>query len=273
MNKYSHLLEKALAKQNELLLDERWKNELLKLAPPILWFGDMNNVKDKVVTIGANPSRSEFLNENNRTTKTKSIEELRYLENDKKRFFIFEQNESLNKLSFSSMEKIIESYNSYFNKEPYRQWFGSENGGKVEGLVKGFDASFYNSAKYQAIHLDLFPFATINNYKKIQKLADESLFQNGWAKGFLEDLIQNISPRIIIVFGISNFSVFKSLYQNDINTLHEGVFCSNNKKTKYSINEFKNMQLIGLNQNFGNTNFSKEELIILGKEIQNNILK
>lgn len=272
MNKYLHLLEKALAKQNELLLDERWKNELLKLAPPVLWFGDMNNVKDKVVTIGANPSRSEFLNENNSTTNNKSIEELRYLEKDKKRFYVLEQDESLNNLTVSTLEKILESYNCYFTKKPYRKWFGKINGGKVEGLVNGFDASFYNSGTYQAIHLDLFPFATINNYKKIEKLVDESIFQNGWAQSFLGDLIENVSPRIIIVFGISNYTVFKSMYQNDITRMHEGVFNSDNKQTSYSINDFKGKRLIALNQNFGNTNFSKEELLMLGKEIQNHIV-
>ena len=67
MDKYIELLQKAINKQNELLLLKGWKDELLSLAPPVLWFGNSNNNKAKIITIGANPSRSEFLNGNNTT--------------------------------------------------------------------------------------------------------------------------------------------------------------------------------------------------------------
>ncbi|RDW20089.1 hypothetical protein CWR48_05030 [Oceanobacillus arenosus] len=56
------LLVKAAEKQIELENKPAWKNELIPKAPPVLWFGDTEIDKPKIITIGANPSREEFLN-------------------------------------------------------------------------------------------------------------------------------------------------------------------------------------------------------------------
>ena len=58
------LLVKALKKQHELFKIDYWASELLEFSPPVLWFGDSNK-KEKIVTVGANPSRREFLDKRN----------------------------------------------------------------------------------------------------------------------------------------------------------------------------------------------------------------
>lgn len=274
MDKYIELLQKAINKQNELFLLNGWKDELLNLAPPVLWFGNNNNNKSKIITIGANPSRSEFLNGNNTTLKEIPVDKLPYLSKSQQRFYTFDKNELTSDLNLQKLHEIINSYNNYFTNHPYRRWFGNENGGKVEALVNSFGASFYNDGNKQAIHLDLFPFATLKDYHKIKNLAEDDLFSNGWAQEFLLNLINNIKPEIIIVFGIANYNIFNRLFKNNLKQLFDGNFTNNaeNNHTNYFVSNFNDIKLVGLSINVGNPRgFSREDLINLGKKIQNKI--
>ncbi len=272
MDKYIELLQKAINKQNELFLLNGWKDELLSLAPPVLWFGNNINNKRKIVTIGANPSRSEFLNGNNTTLKEVPLDKLPYLSKSQQRFYTFDKNEMTSNLNVQKLHEIINHYNNYFTNRPYRKWFGNENGGKVEALVNGFGASFYDSENKQAIHLDLFPFATLNDYHKIKHLAENDLFSNGWAQDFLLNLIDNIKPEIIIIFGIANFNMFNRLFKNYLQELFDGHFKNKagNNHTNYCVSNFNDIKLVGLSINVGNPRgFSREDLINLSKKIHN----
>jgi hypothetical protein len=55
---YIKLLKDAFIKQKKLFEKNEWSHQLLSYAPPVLWFGDINVPKPKIITIGANPSRS-----------------------------------------------------------------------------------------------------------------------------------------------------------------------------------------------------------------------
>jgi hypothetical protein len=271
MDKYIELLQKAIKKQNELSLLNGWKDELLSLAPPVLWFGNNNTNKPKIITIGANPSRSEFLNGNNSTLRGISADNVPYLSKSQQRFYTFDKNELTSDLSLQKLHEIINSYNNYFTNHPYRSWFGKVNGGKVEALVNSFGASFYNDGNKQVLHLDLFPFATLSDFNKIKHLAEDDLFCNSWAQEFLLNLISNIEPEIIIVFGITNYNIFNRLFKNNLKQLANGKFINHteNNHTNYLISNFNNIKLVGLSINLGNPRgFNREDLLNLGKKIQ-----
>jgi hypothetical protein len=54
------LLAEAIRKQFELCKDPFWAAEIPVLCPPVLWFGN-HRKEEIIVTVGANPSRWEFL--------------------------------------------------------------------------------------------------------------------------------------------------------------------------------------------------------------------
>ena len=57
------LLIEATKKLLSLRQHDDWAKELPRRAPPILWFGNARSQKPKILTIGANPSRWEYLDE------------------------------------------------------------------------------------------------------------------------------------------------------------------------------------------------------------------
>ena len=175
------LINKTIRKQQLLKSNVAWKSILMNV-PPILWFGNMNSDKQKIVTIGANPSDREFC------SKTGTI---------------------YNRFVYSTPYNAInleKAYNEYFQHNPYRGWFGAPSGGRVEAFLNGLDASYYDNSDftYQAIHIDFFPFATNKKFKDIQGIVETSLFQTGWAEQSVKELLNYIKPEKIVVFGQLN---------------------------------------------------------------------
>ncbi len=150
------LLHQAISKQQELHNDPRWNVELLPFAPPVLWFGDLKSNLPKTVTIGANPSRKEFL----KNAEANPNNYQNYFVGKLPRFHVFENPiYELNIIGDEILNEIINSYNNYFANSPYRTWFGKPNGGKVEALMNGLNGSFFNdNMTNRGIHIDLFPF-------------------------------------------------------------------------------------------------------------------
>lgn len=264
------LLSQVIFKQQELSYDPRWKAELLPFAPPVLWFGDLTSNLSKTVSIGANPSRREFLKNAN----ADPYDYQSYLLGGSHRFYVFENPlYELADINDNIKMEIINSYNTYFSSNPYQTWFGQENGGKVEALMNGLGSSFYNNDLYfRSIHIDLFPFATINDFSKIFELCKETLFLNNWARDFLTELVLEIKPEKLIVFGISNYQSFCKIFNlpyvlpTVVNI--EGHSCSlhfNYLNLNYLI-----FPIIGLSVNLGNPiGWSTNNLNQLGELIKN----
>lgn len=187
-------LRKAVSKQIELSSNStKWEKQLFPHSPPILWFGN-SNAEKRIVTIGANPSRWEVI------TKDNSIEN---------RFRMLNGNESLNTVLTNETlaNEIINGYNTYFTKNPYTQWFGnSDQPFKVECFLRGFNATLYNfkEVSYQCIHIDLFPFPTLDDYNKLSDIVMHDLFINGWAEVILYSILNFLNPEKILVFGRAN---------------------------------------------------------------------
>ena len=206
------ILIEAIKKNLELWEKSEWKGELIDIAPPVLWFGNFNSPEENVLTIGANPSRCEFLERDNERVCREPLK--------KPRFAALRGKEDLKSLLGNKklLEKIIDSYNSYFEVNPYSGWFGIKDGGKVEGFVNGLSGSFYkdskNGRRYTAIHTDLFPFATLSNFQKIQRDVERDLFKTGWANKTLSSIVQLIRPKAIVVFAEFNEIQYRRLIRN-----------------------------------------------------------
>jgi len=197
------LLVEALKKQHELLKKDYWASELLELSPPVLWFGDSNK-KEKIVIVGANPSRREFLDKRNG----------KYFVGSNQRFYHLKTPHIQQILkSEETLKEIIESYDRYFHQNPYGVWFGKPGGSKVEGFHNGLGASLYGIEAIGAVHTDLIPFATMSGFSKLNERAlNRDLFRNGWASNFFEKLMAFLNPSAIIMFGKTNAEYFNRYF-------------------------------------------------------------
>ena len=287
MDKYINLLIEASQKQIELKQNPEFADELLSKAPPILWFGNNLTSKEKIVTIGANPSRQEFLSEDKFKSgqRKQNGEEFKYLPSNLRRFKTLNHNQNWNDILKDQLlqEEIIASYNNYFIKNPYK-WFGKkaisqELSYNVEGFINSLNASFYEGdKKYQCLHIDLMPFATVSDFTSILKESEKHIFEKDWAKNFLSSLIEKIDPKLMIVFGRTNLNYLKKylgVNTSDIGqtyrfntTTENGSKCS----AQYCIFEYQNIKVVGLSVNLGNPKgFSKKPLKEFGKTINSHL--
>jgi hypothetical protein len=281
MNKYLNLLKEATEKLIELNKTQAFENELLTKAPPVLWFGDNSVTKDKIVTIGANPSREEFLSENKFKANERLIngKSLQYLKNPSNRFKLLGSEHDWSSILKDKplQEEIIISYNEYFRKNPYK-WFGKKERGNelsynVEGFINGLDASYYDgNRKYQCLHIDLMPFPTISDFTSILKESEEHVFKNDWSKKFLDKLIKVIKPKKIVVFGRTNVEYFQRfLGLEDIGKPHTFSSLKENglkSSAVYWLFKYKDIDVIGLSVNLGNPKgFNKKTLREFGSEV------
>ncbi|NDK57076.1 hypothetical protein [Pontibacter fetidus] len=285
MEKYTTLLDDATKKLIELGKQQELVNELLSKAPPVLWFGNNLSPKEKIVTIGANPSREEFLKENKFKAQERlnSGGNLEYIDERLSRFKVLSNEQDWTHIleNPSLKEEIFISYNDYFKRNPYK-WFGKKASGNdssynVEGFINALDGSYYEGEKrYQCLHIDLMPFPTISDFTSILVESEKYIFKNDWARNFLDRLITEINPNKIIVFGRTNLN-YLTRFWNISNIGEEYTFNAltengRNSSSKYWIFDYKGIDVIGLSVNLGNPKgFSKKTLSEFGKAIKNSL--
>jgi hypothetical protein len=96
-------------------------------STPVVSFGDPT--KARVATLGLNPSRREF-------TPVPRLAK-----------------------GGCSADEVLEGCNTYFNRNPYKRWFG-----RFDPTLTAFDASYENGS---ACHLDLVQWATDPTWKRL----------------------------------------------------------------------------------------------------------
>jgi len=234
-----------------------WKNELLYNAPPVLWFGNSKSEKPKVLTMGANPSRAEFLQDNKNIAKQKisNGQQPTYLSN--KRFYHLNNGQSFTSIINNNnlQTSILDSYDRYFKVNPYRKWFGINkmNSYNVEGVLRGLDASYYDiDSKYRACHIDIIPFTTISDFNQIQNMIASTLLNNGWGKPIVDDLIDYFNPEVILIFGLANFNNFCKYFKVSPGSKKTWKSCNGKGKCDYWTPCYGQYKIIGLSTNLGN---------------------
>jgi len=248
---------------------EKYNNEEYKIiypSIPILYFGDYKkyiNSKRKIITVGLNPSNTEFPLNNN--------------------FTRFRGGEKLYKKTYLNKEEKIyylNILNQYFNKTsyPYKEWFKS-----LDYLLQCIDCSYYSNLNENfSLHTDLItPLATKPTWSKFKKskLSKEIKYEGIkiWHK-----LIKILKPDIVLMS-------FSKKYLNEIkyiNTLYSKIFYTfmekdNRKKRRKPFNVILYKTNIDNKVTyfiFGNGQIkpfliSNKQKYELGKKIENNLLE
>ena len=269
------LLVDATVKLVELRKDHQWAKQTPPRCPPILWFGNALATKPLLLTVGANPSRQEYLADTSEVALAKfdragDHSTLAHLERSDSRFRLLTATESLADVVKDARirSEILTGYNQYFARNPYR-WFGlPPSPYNVEAFLRGMDASYYNMQPhtFQTLHIDLFPFATLDDFKTLERQVEAELFISGWAQHMIARLVHMLKPRAIIVFGRTNVKHFATYVDPAIGRLEWNGFQSGS----YCIGETKTLgvKVVGLSTNLGNpTGFNKQSLGQFGAHV------
>jgi hypothetical protein len=151
---------------------------IVKPSIPILFFGDTEKYfrsKVKVVTVGLNPSKSEFP-EDERFLRFPKVKEI-YLD-------LFHG---------KNYDKYLSALNNYFRIKPYKKWFDS-----FEAILNGLNCSYYGKQGNTALHTDLCsPLATDPTWSKLPKKHQAKLELEGTR--LWHSLIKFLSPDVIII--------------------------------------------------------------------------
>lgn len=212
-----------------------------KNVPPVVWFGDVEDERDRVLVISANPHNPE-----------KCIESAKYC-----------NNEEINKDYSSYAGELIRDYNNYFCGVYSKKWFNS-----IEAFLNGLDASFFDKKyKHQAIHIDLLPFATEKHFKKIADnlMAIEELPE--WIDKHIRELINLINPKLIIINGKTNFKYFNQCVNLGAQPYKVSNYSVENK-SEITIWKSCNKPLIATSVNLGNNIYSYSELQSVAEKLK-----
>jgi hypothetical protein len=129
---------------------------------PILFFGDSSKYfssKLKVITLGLNPSKKEFPDD----------EFLRFSSARKIYPRILEG---------ACYDEYLSALNGYFGptSHPYKGWFNS-----YEHVLSGLDCSYYGTVSNTALHTDLCsPLATDPTWSNLEREKQNELMQRGY---------------------------------------------------------------------------------------------
>ena len=199
-----------------------WQHELLDKAPPVLWFGDAASEKPKIVSFGANPSRWEFLDERGikKAELQKHEYESRYLKPEQRRFFHLDTPLHWGDILTHAglRDQITDSFNNYFKTGNAYRWFGAnkEDSYNAEGLLRGMEASYFDiDSTFRALHIDLFPFATIRDFGSIRNITERDVLHGFWARDLVNRLLTTLSPEKLLVFGAGNLNYFCTYFGAD----------------------------------------------------------
>jgi 23S rRNA maturation mini-RNase III len=259
------LLREALRKRDGLYRNPYWKDQIPEGCPPVLWFGD-HNKENLIVTVGLNPSHGEFF-------KTQDdARRLHYLSQRDQRFYVYSEQDLKNPQLAEVTNNVIQSYDRYFQTNPYSRWFGKTGGYNVEGYLNHIDASFYGGKPVNCVHIDLFPFVTVDKYSDLDstRLETDIFGDERFQKHFI-DLLEYLDPKFIIVFGRGTVNQFNRHYNGRI-SLDQEFKEDDHRYAKYGHSTFsvygKKIPVIGLSVNLGNPRgFTKERLGKLAKQV------
>ena len=188
-----HLSKNLLKSALDYYNVNKEKDYVVSPAIPILFFGDIesyNNSGFKVVTVGLNPSNTEF--RLNKTDKY-SYERFPDFNND-----------------YCSLEK---SLCNYFKINPYRRWFNS-----YEPYLNSLGCSYYpENSHNKVLHTDICsPLATDPTWSKISNQEKNYLIKDGFK--LWKNTIYELNPDLIIIS--TRFEYVKMLNPKKIETLH-----------------------------------------------------
>jgi hypothetical protein len=151
-------------------------------STPVLSFGNAQTAT--VATLGLNPSRIEFLDQNDRE-----------LVGSDRRLATHRSlgTSDLLNAPLETVVKVLEGCHDYFQRKPYRWWFD-----QLTPMLTACDASYYNGS---ACHLDLVQWATKSTWGSLPSAVRSQLLAND--SPFLAGQLRNPRLRWLLVNGMS----------------------------------------------------------------------
>jgi len=168
------------------------KNDVIAWAVPIVSFGKL--LSSEVATLGLNPSNCEFMC-------AKDVE----LTGSSRRFptLSYFGLKKWSKIDAKNLKTIVNSYDGYFESNPYDRWFKS-----LDYLISSTGHSYY-SEKRSACHLDLVPFATQSKWGMLSKTEQDKLIEI--SSSFLGRIISESKVKVLILNGKSVVTGFEKI--------------------------------------------------------------
>ena len=216
--------------------------------------------------MGLNPSHGEFFRNQD------DAKRLRFPPFSETRFYVYRPEEVAKPSDSTLTNRVIQSYNEYFRKNPYTRWFGKPGGYNVECFINQLDASFYDIGSLGCVHIDLFPFVTVDKFSDLdrQRLLT-NVFNDPWFSKNFKDLVDFLDPRYLIVFGRSTTEYFNTYFDGSIR-LNVDYRDRERKYASYGMTTYaiygKHIPVLGLSVNLGNPRgFTKTQLSKMGKTV------
>ncbi len=217
-------------------------------STPVVSFGDARMAR--VATLGLNPSKVEFLNNNG------------YLLHDDQRRLETLQSLGVRDLASAAPSVIGAVYESciqYFRRNPYRRWFG-----QLERVLQRFNVSYYEGS---ACHLDLVQWATDPTWGKLPASIRRRLLEAD--AEFLWKQLTYESIELLLLNGrgvVEEFERRYSLRLTQMGTERFGKF-----PTTFFHGHISNTLIIGWSTNlqstYGVTNIAREKIASRAREL------
>ena len=159
---------------------------------PVPAFGDL--LRPQVATLGINPRYREFLDQSGKQ-----------LEGESRRFHTLDSLglERWADADVRHLELIMETFRSYFSRNPYDGWFR-----KLDFAIAGTNVSYYDEPS-SACHLDLVPFATVRKWNELSSSQRASLLSLGGDS--LGIMLRDSQVRVLILNGSTVVKGFQSV--------------------------------------------------------------
>lgn len=154
--------------------------KIVQGSVPIVFFGNIE--KAEIATLSLNPSNVEF--EHKGAKRCVDRKELNVLDNQK--------------LKTEQAEIVYRSLLSYFQKNPYKNWFNPMN-----KLFQNKGYEYYND---KIVHLDISPWATADKWNSLSQIEQESIIDTTIIKNVLEKR----GIKKLFINGKTAFNVFCS---------------------------------------------------------------
>ena len=167
-------------------------------STPVVSFGDAQTAT--TATLGLNPSRNEFLDRRRceLVGPSRRLATLRWLGTS-----------GLSNAPQEAIARVLDDCNTYFRRNPLRQWFD-----QLERILKAIGASYYDGS---ACHLDLVQWATDPTWGDLRPAALRKRLLDADASFLIEQLC-NENIRLLLVNGMG---VFQRLRRRDNATWDE----------------------------------------------------
>ena len=172
------------------------RTDVLPWGSPVLAFGDLATAR--VATVGVNPSDREFVDRSGQELKGR-----------RRRFHTLHSLgiESWAEADARHMRMILDTYRSYFFRNPYDSWFR-----RLDFVIAGTGASYYDPAGL-ACHLDLVPYATERKWSELGAHQRTLLLE--LSRDVLGNLLRNSPVDVLVLNGNSVVRQFERMSGTD----------------------------------------------------------